>query len=151
MKKCILTAAIAIMSLFLLTVPVLAKDNAVKISSAAASAKAVQVEGTTTAKAVVVQVRNDADEILVMRSMGTLDGKFSGSIEDHLALEEGKTYYVYVADFEGGDWTVADVNVPVITDTTSPKTGESSVWAVCIVGMIGMIAWGIGRYKRCVS
>ena len=98
-----------------------AKNETVTISSAEATKTTVTVSGTTKALAVMVQVRDAEDNILKMESFGTVSGEFSGKIED-LTLKEGTEYTVYVADYEGGDWTTATVNVPESTTETTTTT-----------------------------
>lgn len=112
---------LTIICLLAFSVTAYAKNETVTISSAEATKTTVTVSGTTKALAVMVQVRDTEDNILKMESFGTVSGEFSGKIED-LTLKEGTEYTVYVADYEGGDWTTATVNVPESTTETTTTT-----------------------------
>lgn len=112
----------------LLVIPmqVHAANKAVTVTSAEASTSTVSVSGTSDALAVMVQVRDESENILVMKSFGTESKKFSGKIEN-LSLTDGKTYKIYLADYEGGDWTIKEVVAKADatpTPTKSAPTGD---------------------------
>ena len=104
-----------------------ARNEAVTISSAEATTSTVTVSGTTNALAVMVQVRDDEDNIIKMESFGTVSGAFSGTIDD-LSLKADTEYTVFVADYEGGDWTKITVKVPAATTeaTTEATTAQTT-------------------------
>lgn len=108
MKKLVYSLIIALSVLFVAT-PVSAKDRAVSITEAAATANSVTVKGTTEAIAIIVQVRDSSDEIVEMQSFGTTDNAFDITI-NNLSLAAG-SYTVYVADYEGGSWATMAVEV----------------------------------------
>lgn len=92
----------------------------VTISSTSADTSGVTVSGTTDATSVMVQVRDEnGTNILDMYSMPVLDGKFSGTVST--TLSAGQTVKVYVADYEGGTFTVTSATVPA----SSPATDDS--------------------------
>lgn len=80
-----------------------AKDKEVTELEASATQSSVSVSGTTDAIAVIVQVRDSEGNILAMKSFGTVDGEFSGSITG-LRLSSGTEYTICVADYDGGSW-----------------------------------------------
>ncbi len=102
-----------------------AKNEAVTINGAEATTSSVTVSGSTKALAVMVQVRDAEDNIIKMESFGTLDGSFSGTI-DELTLKEDTEYTIYVADYEGGDWTTQTVKVSKKTEPSTEATTEST-------------------------
>lgn len=92
----------------------------VTISSTSADTSGVTVSGTTDATSVMVQVRDEnGTNILDMYSMPVLGGKFSGTVST--TLSAGQTVKVYVADYEGGTFTVTSATVPA----SSPATDDS--------------------------
>lgn len=139
MRKCVVFM-ISMVCLLFIASPVYAKDKTVKISAASGTTSSMQISGETEALAVVVQIRNANNDILAIRSIGTVDGKFNETIEENITLEEGQTYTVYVADYEGSDWSTMKMTISSSTDENSvggaqkeqeeaksPKTGDNSV------------------------
>lgn len=91
--------------LFSFATPLYAANKTVTISEVTATTTEVTVKGTTDAEAVIVQLRDaTGDNILAMKSLAVVDGAFSDSLTD-LSLEEETDYTVYMADYEGGDFT----------------------------------------------
>lgn len=92
----------------------------VTISSTSADTSGVTVSGTTDATSVMVQIRDEnGTDIIDMYSMAVLGGKFSGTVSSSLAA--GQKVKVYVADYEGGTFTVTSATVPA----SSPATDDS--------------------------
>lgn len=121
---------LTIICLLAFSVTAFAKNEAVTISSAEATKTTVTVSGTTNALAVMVQVRDAEDNIIKMESFGTVSGSFSGTIDD-LSIKADTEYTVFVADYEGGDWTKITVKVPAATteattEATTTATTEAT-------------------------
>ena len=105
-----------------------AAGEPVTIGSTSADTSGVTVSGTTDATSVMVQVRDETGtNILDMYSMPVLDGKFSGTVST--SLSAGQTVKVYVADYEGGTFTVTSATVPASNpatdDSKTPSTPSS--------------------------
>lgn len=146
--------------LLMVAVPVYAKDKAVTISSASGTTTSVTVSGTTEALAVVVQVRDTENNIVLIHSMGTVDGKFTGTIDEDVALAASKEYTVYVADYEGSDWATTKITIPAAPsvepgntpektpDTTpeKPKMGDISVVGITLMMAAGAVLIIAGLY-----
>lgn len=114
MKK-IISAITMIILLTCTSMPVMAANKSVVVSSGEATTGQVKVKGSTEALAVTIQLRSlDGNSIIAMTTVGTQDGKYSATMEG-LALEAGEKYMLYVSDYEGGDWTVKEVTVPKAT------------------------------------
>ncbi len=124
MKK-IVSCLVVLLLLIAVPTQVRAMENAVTITSASLSTTTMAVSGTTAATAVMIQIRDSVGEIVGMGSLPVAEGSFSGSISGFY-LSQGETYTLYVADYEGGDWTTLSVQVP--GDTAAP--GETSVVSV---------------------
>lgn len=123
MKK-IISSVIMVILLVCISMPVVAANKNVVISSGEASAEQVVIKGTTEALAVNVQLRSaDGNDVIAMITVGTQDGKYTAKI-NNLNLVAGKSYAVYIADYEGGDWTVKEVKVPEST-TPGGNTGNN--------------------------
>ena len=127
MKKInIISCLLTVLTLSILIFPIKAQaiNKPVTISNSSIDASSVSVSGQSDALAVIVQVRDENNNILGMVSLGTQSSSFSGSITG-LSLAEGKNYTIYAADYEGGDWTTANVIIPV-KDTSNSSSGSSS-------------------------
>lgn len=125
MKKAVSLLIACFLCLLMCPLLVSAKDKAVTVTDKEATNSTVTVSGTTEALAVIVQVRDLSDSILDMKSFAVLDGKFSGSI-DGLSLKNDTEYKVYVADYEGGDWTTVSVIVKPKADPSPNPSPEPS-------------------------
>lgn len=104
-----------------------AAGEPVTIGSTSADTSGVTVSGTTDATSVMVQIRDEnGTDIIDMYSMPVLDGKFSGTVSSSLAA--GQKVKVYVADYEGGAFTISDATVPVPPkdDTSDSKQTNTS-------------------------
>ena len=100
-------------------------NESVTIGSATAATSGVTVSGTTSASSVMVQVRDaDGTNIIDMYSMPVLGGKFSGTVST--TLSAGQTVKVYVADYEGGTFTVTSATVPGSEPSSSNPTTDNS-------------------------
>ncbi len=136
MKKTkILIAIMAPVMIGMLLFPIkaFALNKTATVSTATATTNSVSVTGSTEALAVIIQVRDSSDNILGMVSAGTVSGEFSTSVTG-LSLAEGATYTIFVADYEGGNWTKvnAGVDIPAEPDSSdlpsrAPKTSDSSL------------------------
>lgn len=95
---------------------VYAKD--MPVLNASATENGVSITGSDyDVLAVVVQIRDKDNNILTMESKNVLnDGSFALEVND-VKLEAGTEYYVYVADYEGGEWTTTSFT----TKSTEPK------------------------------
>lgn len=98
-----------------------ALNQTVTISSAKASTTSVAVTGTTSAVAIIVQVRDSSDNILDMQSFGTVDGAFAAELTG-LSLTDGTKYKLFIADYEGGDWATIEVTAEKGTTTVVDNT-----------------------------
>lgn len=152
MKK-ILSIIICLFLAFMIPHTVYAANQPVTLSAGSVSGTTVTVSGTTSAKAVMVQVRDANDAIIGMNALGVSGGAFSGSFTV-AGLTAGATYTVYAADYEGGAWSTMQVTVPATTTTTvvngqtvaaSPKTGAPGmpVWLV----LLGLSFGGVALLK----
>ena len=104
-----------------------AAGEPVTIGSTSADTSGVTVSGTTDATSVMVQIRDEnGTDIIDMYSMPVLDGKFSGTVSSSLAA--GQKVKVYVADYEGGAFSISDATVPVPPkdDTSDSKQTNTS-------------------------
>ena len=104
-----------------------AAGEPVTIGSTSADTSGVTVSGTTDATSVMVQIRDESGtDIIDMYSMPVLDGKFSGTVSSSLAA--GQKVKVYVADYEGGAFSISDATVPVPPkdDTSDSKQTNTS-------------------------
>ena len=119
----LLLAAIFVLTAF--PIESFAKNNDVTITSASATGTSVTVAGTTTAKAVIVQIRDANNNVKGMGSLGVSGGSFSGTISN-FRLAAGD-YTVYVADYEGGTWATSDVNVAVGAEIPTSSSASSYV------------------------
>ena len=116
----ILTGLIALGIWMLIPLTGFAAGESVTVDSTSAAASGVTVSGSTSATSVMVQVRDETGtDIIDMYSMPVLDGKFSGTVSSSLAA--GQKVKVYVADYEGGTFTVTSATVPA----SSPATDDS--------------------------
>lgn len=92
---------------------VYAAGNPVTVDSVSATNSTVNTKGSTDAVSIMVQVRDSSDAVVAMSSFGTADNGstrvFDATITG-LNLAPGQ-YKVYVADYEGGPWSSADVTV----------------------------------------
>lgn len=106
-----------------------ALNQTVTISSAKASTTSVAVTGTTSAVAIIVQVRDASDNILDMQSFGTVDGAFSAELTG-LSLTDGTKYKLFIADYEGGDWATIEVTAEkgttTVVDNTQTNTTQTN-------------------------
>lgn len=110
-----------------------ALNKAVTIIDTSATKSSVTVSGTTEALAVMVQIRNaEGTDILHMESLGVEAGKFDGTLNG-LNLAEDTKYKVFIADYEGGDWSIAEFTVkpkeeptPEPSPTPSPEPSPGS-------------------------
>ncbi len=131
MKKTILAVLLTIvLSLFLPTaIMARAKDNEITISSCTLTTSSVKITGTTGAKAVMVRVKDESNNIIILQSFAVQfndkekEGTFSVNIEETLA--EG-TYTVSVADYEGGPWETTSVTVTESISSGSTSGGSTS-------------------------
>ncbi|MCR5032181.1 MAG: LysM peptidoglycan-binding domain-containing protein [Lachnospiraceae bacterium] len=121
MKRRILTMVLV---LTILGIPMVceARNEDVTVSSASVTSSGATVSGTTNAPAVMVQVRDANNEIVVMASFAVKDGAFSGNIPQNLT--PGATYQIYVADYEGGPFVTEEVTAPN-TPAPSPQPASS--------------------------
>jgi LysM repeat protein len=116
----ILTGLIALGIWMLIPLTGFAANKAVTVDSTSAAASGVTVSGSTSATSVMVQVRDETGIIILdMYSMPVLDGKFSGTVST--SISAGQTVKVYVADYEGGTFTITSATVPA----SSPATDDS--------------------------
>ena len=130
MKKTILAVLLTIvLSLFLPTAIMAgAKDNEITISSCTLTTSSIDITGTTGAKAVMVRVKDESNNIIILQSFAVQneddkeEGTFTVSIKETFA--EG-TYNVSVADYEGGPWKTQSVTVNSSTSGES-TSGEST-------------------------
>lgn len=152
MKK-FMTGLLATMLLLCISVPVFAADKAATIGAAEAKKEVITVSGETEALAVTIQVRDKDGKIIAMATAGTKDKKYEAKIEN-LNLTANVNYTIYVADYEGGNWTTKDV-VYKVEETTKPAATEEpkkaantadanaiSLWSAMIVA--GFLAVVIG-------
>ena len=110
-----------------LPVRVYAKDQTVTLTSSTAEATKVSVKGSTEAAAVMVQVRDGNDNILALETFGTLNKEFSGEVTG-LSLAADTDYKVFVADYEGGKWTIQTVKYETaVTPTPTPTPAKPDV------------------------
>ncbi len=121
----LLSTLIIFVIIGILVVPerVSALNQDVVITSSSATGSSMTVSGTTSAKAVAVQIRNSAGTICGMGTLGVKNGAFSGTI-DNLRLPNGN-YKIYVADYQGGTWAIDEVTVTG-SSATSSSSGSSS-------------------------
>lgn len=130
MKK-ILSLLIGLFAIVCFSVPAYALNKAVTIDSASATKTTVVVKGNTEALAVTMQLRDDSDNIIAMITEGTTSGAFEISL-NNLSLTPGASYTVYVADYEGGNWTTKVVTVPgynIVVSDDGNGTATSNVAA----------------------
>ena len=134
----ILTGLIALGIWMLIPLTGFAAGESVTVDSTSAAASGVTVSGSTSATSVMVQVRDETGtDIIDMYSMPVLDGKFSGTVSSSLAA--GQKVKVYVADYEGGAFSISDATVPVppkddtsdskqtnISNTTQPSNDSGN-------------------------
>ena len=118
-------AALLALSILIFPIKAYAINKSVTITDSSINSTSVSVSGTSEALAVIVQVRDESNNILGMVSLGTLNTSFSGSVTG-LSLAEGKTYTIYVADYEGGDWATTNVVIPVNNSNSSNTSTDSS-------------------------
>lgn len=120
MKRLILT--LMILTIVIAAVPMTseARNREVTITSATVTSSGATVSGTTDAPAVMVQIRDTDDNVLSMASFAVVDGTFSGTVSQ--SLSESVTYKVYVADYEGGPFSVEEGVVPVSPAAPSTRT-----------------------------
>ena len=123
---CILAGTFAIPKI------VSAANNTVTITSASATGSSMTVSGTTSAKAVAVQIRNTSGTIYGMGTLGVSGGSFSGTI-NNLRIPNGD-YKIYVADYEGGSWAIEEVTVTGSSATSSGATTVTAVKPSCANG-----------------
>lgn len=106
-----------------------ALNQTVTISSAKASTTSVAVTGTTSAVAIIVQVRDASDNILDMQSFGTVDGAFAAELTG-LSLTDGTKYKLFIADYEGGNWATIEVTAEkgttTVVDNTQTNTTQTN-------------------------
>ena len=129
--------AIILVAVLFPTEPVYALNKTVTISEVSPSTSEVKVKGTTEADAVMIQLRNaSGDDIIAMKSFPVVDNAFEGSITD-ITLSEGTEYTVYVADYEGGDFTIESFIIEpeeeVTTETTTEATPQTTTEATAEV------------------
>lgn len=110
MKKFIFVLVLAMCVLFVPNTAY-ALGKSVTITDTDVSTSSVSVSGTTDAIAVMVQIRDEDDNILAMQSFAVASGKFNGTIDSGLDISCAKSYKVYVADYEGGDWAIEDLKL----------------------------------------
>lgn len=127
MKK-ILTFLMGLFVIVCASTPTFALNKNVTITSATATRDTVVVKGSTEALAVTVQVRDSSDNIIAMVTEGTTSGTYEAKI-DSLSLTPGADYTVYVADYEGGNWTtevvtVSGYNIVVTNDGNGTATSN---------------------------
>ena len=130
MKKKLLLL-ICLVAIVCFSVPAYALNKAVTIDSASATKTTVVVKGTTEALAVTMQLRDDSDNIIAMITAGTNSGAFDISL-NNLSLTPGTSYTVYVADYEGGNWTTEVVTVSgydIVVTNDGNGTATSNVAA----------------------
>ncbi len=129
MKKYFSIAIALFIVIICLPVKTYALNKDVTISNAAAEASKVTVSGTTEASAVMVQVRDASNNILALETFGTLNNAFSAEVAVSLAADTD--YKVFVADYEGGDWTTTTVKYastsPTPTPTPTPTPAKPDV------------------------
>lgn len=123
MKK-IISSIILVMLLVCISMPAVAANKNVIVSSGEANVEQVVIKGTTEALAVNVQLRSaDGNDVIAMITVGTQGGQYTAKL-NNLNLTAGQSYVVYIADYEGGDWTVKEVTVPKAT-TPGGNTGNN--------------------------
>ncbi|MCR5255702.1 MAG: LysM peptidoglycan-binding domain-containing protein [Acetatifactor sp.] len=122
MKRLIITIALALM---IIGIPMIseAKDREVTVTDATVTSTGATVSGTTDAPAVMVQIRNANDEIVAMSSFAVVNNAFTGTVSQ--SLTAGATYNIYVADYEGGPFSTAEVTVPEAAAPSTPSTQPS--------------------------
>ena len=101
----------AAMFIFCCIHPLQAHAGTISTVNAAVENTGVKVTGTTETGvlAVVVQVRDASNNILTMETFSVKEG---GTFEAPITLSlTAGNYKVYVADFDGGDWSTADFTV----------------------------------------
>ena len=132
-KKIISSLCLLVLCVLLLPVTVMAYNKSVTISSASGTNTSFNVKGETQALAVVVQLRDTDGNILAMQSFGTVSGVFDATINEGISLADATKYYAYVADYEGGDWAIAEFTVkpkeeptPEPSPTPSPEPSPGS-------------------------
>lgn len=101
-----------------------AQNCAVVLSGVSATSTSVTVSGTTDALAVTIQIRDGSNNILGMVTCGTVDESFTGTVSD-LSLSSGTEYQVFVADYEGGNWTKETFEV-VVSVTGVAISGDTA-------------------------
>lgn len=127
--KSIICALGMMAAVFLLNVPVFAANKTVTITEVTPASSEVEVEGTTDAEAVIVQLRDaTGDNIIAMNSFAVVDGAFSGSITD-VTIEDNTEYMIFVADYEGGDFATETFKIEVTTEATTTATTEATTVA----------------------
>ncbi len=122
-KRLIITIAMALM---IIGIPMVseAKDKDVTLSEATVTTTGASVRGTTEAPAVMVQIRDADDTIVAMESFAVVDSVFEGSIDQRLTA--GATYKIFVADYEGGEFTIESVTVAQQSQEASSGDDETN-------------------------
>ncbi len=156
MKK-IITTIVAIACILAFPAVAYAKDKDVNVTGTSASTSEVTVVGATDALAVAIQLRDKDGNILGMTTTNTVSREFKGVIGE-LSLAEGEEYTVYVADYEGGNWTKVTVKAEKPEATTeaattaapskSPKTGDKATPIAAVVLLGAASAAGVFFTKK---
>ncbi len=103
MKKLRLVLAICILLIMSFPVTVFAADSTVGINDVRITNTVADVNGFSDAVAVMAQVRDNTGRVLSMMSFPVVNGKFSGRLSGFI-LETNTEAFVFVADYEGGNW-----------------------------------------------
>ena len=101
-----------------------AREKDVTVESADITTTEAAISGTTEAPAVMVQIRNSDGEIVSMVSFAVVDNEFSGNITQSFA--EGETYRFFVADYEGGDFTIVEVTAAEESESETPASTDNT-------------------------
>ena len=125
MKKTILTVLLILCMIFQTAIPVSAKDKTVEIESCTLTTSSATVTGKGNgATAIMVRIRDASKEVIALQSFPVAeDDTFSATLKG-ISLRSGATYYVSVADYEGGQWiTVTETaSAPYYDPTPSEPT-----------------------------
>ena len=126
MKK-LLKLIFPMMLFFALSIPAYAAGTVSTVTAETTRTK-IEVSGTTSGvtAAVVIQVLDNADQIVAMDSFVVLNDAFSGEMSG-LTLTEGNTYSVRAADYDGGVWTTISSTVPISVASVALNTTSGTL------------------------
>ncbi len=124
MKKTILAILLTLCLIIPAAVPVSAKNNLVTDISCTLTTSSAVVSGHTSAKAVMVRIKDASNEVITLQSFAVdSNGDFSASLEN-VSFTAGATYTISVADYEGGSWATTTATVGS-SYTPSDDSGSS--------------------------